>query len=176
LSKIRTGIADFTIRRAESTDCQLIHSFICELAVYEKLRHEVKATPDTLRDALFGERAFAKVYIGEFQQKPVGYALFFHNYSTFTGRPGIYLEDIYIKPEMRGQGFGKMFMCYVAKLAVLRNCTRFEWSVLNWNKPSIDFYRSIGARSMDEWTVQRLDGDALASLARAFDNDTSNSG
>ena len=112
--------------------------------------------------------AYAQSVIGEYQGTAVGYALFFNNFSTFTGRPGIYLEDLYIQPHMRGQGFGKCLLAYLARLAVDKGCTRVEWSVLDWNEPSIQFYRSIGAAPMDEWTVQRLDGEALASFAKEF--------
>ena len=159
---------EFEIRSATRDDCQLILDFIQELADYEKLSHEVVATPAILAETLFGERPYAEVLIAEFQQQAVGYALFFHNYSTFTGRPGIYLEDLYVQPAMRGMGFGKRLLSYIAKLAVDRNCTRFEWSVLDWNEPSIQFYRSIGAAPMDGWTVQRLDGGALHKLAADY--------
>ena len=129
---------------------------------------EVVATAETLRESLFGERAYAEALIGEYEGSPVAYALYFHNFSTFTGRPGIYLEDIYIKPQSRGKGFGKLLLAYIAKLAVERNCTRVEWSVLDWNEPAIQFYRSIGAAAMDEWTVQRLDGLGLENFAKQF--------
>lgn len=156
---------DLNIRPATSKDCELILSFILELAEYEKLTHEVVATAETLQETLFGSKAYAEVLIAEHQDKPVGYALFFHNFSTFIGRPGIYLEDIYVQPAMRGKGFGKRLMTFIAALAVERNCARLEWSVLDWNEPSIKFYRSIGAIPMDGWTVQRLTGDALNELA-----------
>lgn len=165
---IATGIPEFELREADIGDCQLILDFIKELADYEKLSHEVVATVAVLQSTLFGEHSYAEVIIAEYQNKPVGYALFFHNFSTFTGRPGIYLEDLYVKPTMRGKGFGKSLLAYIAKLAVTRQCTRFEWSVLDWNEPSIQFYRSIGAKAMDEWTVQRLDGKALHALAQTF--------
>jgi len=165
---LATGIPDFTIRSATVEDCTLILSFIQELADYEKLSHEVVATVAILEESLFGEKSYAEVTIGEYQGKAVGYSLFFHNFSTFTGRPGIYLEDIYVQPQMRGKGFGKLLMAYIAKLAVQRNCTRVEWSVLDWNEPSIKFYRSIGAAPMDGWTVQRLDGTELADFAQQF--------
>lgn len=139
-----------------------------ELAVYEKLAHEVVATVEILEDSLFGERSYAEVVIAEYQGNAVGYALFFNNFSTFTGRPGIYLEDLYVSPDMRGKGFGKCLLAYLAKIAVDRNYTRVEWSVLDWNEPSIKFYRSIGAAPMDEWTVQRLDGEELQNFAREF--------
>lgn len=156
------------MRKATVEDCPLILSFIRELAEYEKLLHEVVASVETLEETLFGEEAYAQSIIGEYQGTAVGYALFFHNFSTFTGRPGIYLEDLYVQPHMRGKGFGKCLLAYLARLAVDKGCTRVEWSVLDWNEPSIQFYRSIGAAPMDEWTVQRLDGEALASFAREF--------
>jgi GNAT superfamily N-acetyltransferase len=165
---IETALPDFQLRQATRDDCGLILGFIQELAEYEKLAHEVVATTDILADALFGDRPYAEVIIGEYQGTAVGYALFFHNYSTFTGRPGIYLEDLYVQPAMRGKGFGKCLLAYLARLAVDRNCTRVEWSVLDWNEPSIQFYRSIGAVPMDEWTVQRLHGEALAGFAAEF--------
>lgn len=165
---ISTSIPGFRIRCATVADCQLILDFVKELADYEKLSHQVVATPETLAETLFGEQAYAEVLIGEFEHSPVGYALFFHNFSTFTGRPGIYLEDIYVNPASRGKGFGKSLLAYIAKLAVERHCTRVEWSVLDWNEPSIQFYRSIGAMPMQGWTVQRLDGTALDSFAKEF--------
>ena len=165
---IPTNLPDFQLRQAAKEDCQLILDFITELAVYEKLAHEVVATVEILEDSLFGEKSYAEVVIAEYQGKPVGYALFFNNFSTFTGRPGIYLEDLYVSPTMRGKGFGKCLLAYLAKMAVDRNYTRVEWSVLDWNEPSIKFYRSIGAAPMDEWTVQRLDGEALQSFAKEF--------
>lgn len=165
---IETTIPDLSIRHATVQDCQTILDFIMELAVYEKLEHEVVATVATLEETLFGETRYAQCVIAEHQSRPVGYALFFNNFSTFTGRPGIYLEDLYVKPEMRGKGYGKNLLAYLAKLAVDSNFTRVEWSVLDWNEPSIQFYRSIGAEPMDGWTVQRLDGDQLKSFAREY--------
>jgi len=162
---ISTHLKEFVIRDTTVEDSELILDFIKELAEYEQLSHEVVATIETLRETLFGEKAYAEVIIGEFEGIPVGYALFFHNFSTFTGRPGIYLEDIYVNKEMRGKGFGKCLLAYIAKLAVERNCTRVDWSVLDWNEPSIQFYQSIGAIPMEAWTVQRLHGDALLSFA-----------
>lgn len=166
--QLATSVPDFTIRSTTVDDCALILGFIQELADYEKLSHEIVATTEILKETLFGEKPYAEVTIGEYQGKPVGYSLFFHNFSTFTGRPGIYLEDIYVQPEMRGKGFGKLMLAYIAKLAVERNCTRVEWSVLDWNEPSIQFYRSIGAAPMDGWTVQRLDGSELTDFAQQF--------
>jgi GNAT superfamily N-acetyltransferase len=163
-----TSIPDFTIRSATIEDCAVILGFVQELADYEKLSPQVVATVATLEETLFGDRPYAEVLLGEFRGRAIGYSLFFHNFSTFTGRPGIYLEDIYVKPAMRGNGFGKLLLAYIAKLAVERKCTRVEWSVLDWNQPSIHFYRSIGAAAMDGWTVQRLDGSTLAEFAQQF--------
>ena len=166
--QLKTHLDDFTLRSATIDDVPSILGFIIELAEYEKLAHEVVATEDTLRETLFGPTPYAQVIIAELAGVPVGYALFFHNFSTFTGRPGIYLEDLYVQPKHRGQGFGKLLLAYLARKAVDMNCTRVEWSVLDWNQPAIDFYRSIGALPMDGWTVQRLDGDRLASFAKGF--------
>ena len=166
--KIQTKIEGFIIRDADKKDCGLILSYIKELADYEKLLHEVEATEEILAHSLFSAEPCAKAIIGEFEGQPVGYALFFTNFSTFTGRPGIYLEDLYVSPNMRGKGFGKSLLAYLAKLAQEKNYTRAEWSVLDWNEPSIQFYRSIGAIPMDGWTVQRLHGQALKNFAKKF--------
>lgn len=160
-----TGIPDFIIKKAEAGDVSQILSFIRELAEYEKLLNEVVATEESLRNTLFGETRYAEAIIGTFNGNPVGFALFFHNYSTFLGKPGIYLEDLYVRPEMRGRGFGKALLSFIARLAVDRNCGRLEWSVLDWNKPAIDFYKSLGAIPLAEWTVHRLVGEALKKLA-----------
>jgi GNAT superfamily N-acetyltransferase len=168
--KVSTNIPEFTIRPASEDDVPLILSFIRELAEYEKLSHEVVATVDDLRKSLFGEHPCAEVVIGEYNGAPVAFALFFHNYSTFLGKPGLYLEDLFVKPEMRGRGLGKVMLAYLAHLACERGCGRFEWWVLDWNESAIKFYRSIGAAPMDEWTVQRVDGDALEALASTFRN------
>ena len=156
---------NFEIKLATAADTPVILSFIKKLAVYEKLAHEVTATEDTLRETLFGERRYAEVIIGYHGSEPVGFALFFHNYSTFLGKPGIYLEDLFVDERYRGKGFGKALLIYLAKLAKQRNCGRLEWSVLDWNEPSIKFYKSLGARSMDEWNVFRLTGETLDRLA-----------
>lgn len=168
METIATGLPDFVLREARAEDCGLILALIRELAEYEKLSHEVVATEEVLRETLFGEHPCAEVVFGEYQGEAVSYALFFHNFSTFTGRPGIYLEDIYVKPEMRGRGYGKCLLTWVARLAVERKCSRMEWSVLDWNEPSIRFYRSLGAVAMDEWTAQRLTGTALDEVAAMF--------
>lgn len=163
-----TYIPDFIIRKADRSDVPLILSFIRELAEYEKLLDEVTATESQLAETLYGENPTAEVVIGEYKNSPVGFALFFHNYSTFLGKPGLYLEDLYIKPEHRGVGLGKAMLSFLASLAVERKCGRFEWWVLDWNKPAIDFYKKIGAEPMSEWTVQRVTGDALIKLAENF--------
>ncbi len=164
---ILTKYENFKIRFAEESDVKLILDFIKELADYEKLLHEVVATEEILRESLF-ERNAAEVIIAEYKGEPIGFALFFHNFSTFLGKPGLYLEDLYIRPEMRGRGYGKKLLAFLAKLALERNCGRFEWWCIDWNKPSIDFYKSIGAIPMDEWTVFRVDESALINLANEF--------
>jgi len=156
----------FTIRPATINDAGLILRFIRELADYEKLLHEVIADEATLKQSLFGETPYAKVVIGEYNGVAVSFALYFHNFSTFLGRPGIYLEDLYVQPTMRGKGLGKILLGYLASLAIELNCGRLEWWVLDWNKPAIDFYQSLGAQPMDEWTVNRVAGEALGKLAK----------
>jgi GNAT superfamily N-acetyltransferase len=158
--------AGLTIRPASIEDAPLILSFIKELAHYEKLSHEVTATEEDLKKTLFGEHPYAEVVISYLGDEPVGYGLFFHNYSTFHGRQGMYLEDIYVRPEARGLGVGKSLLRHLAQIAVQRGCARMEWSVLDWNQPAIEFYRSIGAKPMDEWTVYRLTGEALTAFSR----------
>lgn len=165
---IDTNLKDFKLRFAERKDVPLILEFIKDLADYEHLLHEVVATEESLTESLF-EKKVAETIIGEYQNKPVAFALFFHNFSTFLGRPGIYLEDLYVKPEMRGHGFGKVILSFLAKLCVERNCGRLEWSCLDWNEPSIAFYKQIGAVPMDEWTIYRVKDAALSNLAKKFD-------
>jgi GNAT superfamily N-acetyltransferase len=156
-----------TLRAATPHDVPLIFRFICDLATYEKLRHEVEADEALLTDHLFGPTPRAEVIIGEIDGTPQGFALFFHNFSTFAGRPGIYLEDLFVDPAARGSGLGKALLIRLAQLAKERGCARLEWAVLDWNEPAIAFYRSLGARGMDEWTINRVDGDALTALAAA---------
>ena len=155
----------FRIRPATAADLRLIVSFIRELAEYERLLHEVRLDEAVLGEKLFGPRPYAETLIGEVDGEPQGFALFFHNFSTFEGRPGIYLEDLFVRPDARGKGLGKALIEAVARLAVERNCARFEWSVLDWNAPSIAFYETLGARMMSDWKIMRVDGDALAALA-----------
>jgi GNAT superfamily N-acetyltransferase len=154
-----------SIRAATRDDLDLIFRFICDLAEYEKLRNEVHADVEALGLHLFGPHPMAEVLIGEIGEIPRGFALFFHNFSTFEGKPGLYLEDLFVVPEARGSGLGKALLSHLAAIALDRGCARFEWSVLDWNEPAIAFYRAIGAKPMDEWTVQRLDGEALRQLA-----------
>jgi GNAT superfamily N-acetyltransferase len=154
-----------TIRPAARTETALVLEFIRELARYERLEHEVSASEAQLSEALFGDRRHAEVIFACSGGIPVGFALFFHNFSTFKGRPGIYLEDLFVRPEARGRGIGKALLAYLARTAVERRCARLEWAVLDWNEPSIRFYRNLGALSMDEWRIFRLTGPALEQLA-----------
>lgn len=158
-----------TVRAATSDDVPLIRSLIEGLAEYERLRHECVATDELLRASLFGPRPFAEVVIAEWDGEPAGFALFFHNFSTFLARPGIYLEDLYVRPEHRGHGIGRALLRHLAQLAVERGCGRLEWSVLDWNEDAIGFYKKLGARAQDEWTVYRVTGDALTQLATSED-------
>jgi GNAT superfamily N-acetyltransferase len=160
-----TPVDGLYIRYAERGDVPLLLSLIRELAEFEKLLDHVHADEATLGDELFGERRVAEPLIAEMNGEAVGFALFFHNFSTFVGRKGLYLEDLYVKPHARGRGVGRSLITFVAKIAVERRCGRFEWSVLDWNTRAVDFYRSLGAVSMDEWTVQRVTGEALERLA-----------
>ena len=154
-----------SIRFATAADLSLIAQFIRDLADYERLAHEVRFDEAVLGQRLFGERPYAEVLIGEIDGAPQGFALFFHNFSTFEGKPGVYLEDLFVRPEARGSGLGKALLKRLATIAVERDCARLEWWVLDWNEPSIAFYKSLGAKPMDEWTVMRVDGDALTALA-----------
>ena len=155
------------IRPAAPADLPLIADLIRALAEYEKLADEVRFNEAVLGEKLFGPRPYAEVLIGEIDGEVQGFALFFHNFSTFEGRPGIYLEDLFVRPEARGCGLGKALLGELARIAVERDCARLEWWVLDWNEPSIGFYKSLGARPMDEWTVMRVDGKALAALAES---------
>jgi GNAT superfamily N-acetyltransferase len=155
------------IRPAVPADLATICAFIRELAAYEKLSDAVRFDEAALAGHLFGPRPMAEVLIGEAGGEAQGFALFFHNFSTFEGRPGIYLEDLYVRPAARGSGLGKGLLTALAALAVARDCARLEWSVLDWNAPSIGFYRALGAIALEEWTVMRVDGANLAQLAAA---------
>jgi GNAT superfamily N-acetyltransferase len=154
------------IEFAREKDVPEILKFIRALAKYEKLENEVTANEEILKQSLFGEKKYAEVIFLEEEEKRVGFALFFHNFSSFLGIPGLHLEDLFVLPEHRGKGYGKALLRHLAKIAIDRGCGRLEWCVLNWNKPAIDFYLSLGAKPMDEWTVQRVTGPALKYLAK----------
>ncbi|MFT3755396.1 MAG: GNAT family N-acetyltransferase [Pseudoxanthomonas sp.] len=158
-----------TLRPASRADVPLILELIHALAEYEREPDAVEATEALLDRQLFGAQPGAEVVIAEVDGQGAGFALFFHNFSTWRGRRGLYLEDLFVRPQFRGLGIGRALMVHLAKLAVQRDCARFEWSVLDWNTPAIDFYRSLGAVGMDEWTVQRVDGAALQALAAQAD-------
>lgn len=164
---------DFKIRSASEADAPLILEFIRALAEYERLADAVMATEESIRRTVFGNPRFAEVVIGEEDGQPVAFALFFHNYSTFMGRPGLYLEDLFVQPAARGRGYGKALLAHLAAIALERDCGRFEWAVLDWNEPAIGFYESLGAVPVDDWTIFRVTGTALtklAALARAGSN------
>ena len=158
-------MSNFTIRYAEEKDVSIILSFITELAIYENMLDDVVATEELLQEWIF-EKKKAEVILAVEDGKEVGFALFFHNFSTFLGRAGIYLEDLFVLPEYRGKGYGKSLLKKLASIAVERGCGRLEWSCLDWNKPSIDIYLSFGAKPMDEWTVYRLTGETLINFAK----------
>jgi GNAT superfamily N-acetyltransferase len=155
----------FAIRPAQPADVAHIHAMIVELAVFEKLEHLVVATEAMLHDALFGARPACEALVGEHDGEVVCFALFFHNFSTFLTRKGLYLEDLYVKQAQRGKGFGRQMLGALARVALERNCGRFEWSVLDWNEPAINFYRAVGADVMPEWRICRVAGEALTALA-----------
>ena len=166
--KFETRIPGFTIRMANEQDVPLILEFIKMMAEYEKLSHELVVTEETLQKYLFSEKQAAEVIIGEFDRKPVAFALFFQNFSTFMGKPGLYLEDIFVLEKMRNRGFGRVMLSYLAKLACERGYGRFEWVVLDWNTPAIEFYKSLGAEIKKEWWINRLTGKSLQNLASEF--------
>ncbi len=158
---------DFQIRAAGAEDVPLLLEFIRDLAEYERLSHEVVATEESLRSSLFGERPAAEAVLGFLNGRAVAFAVFFHNFSTFLGRSGIYLEDLFVKPEARGHGIGRAMLAWVARLARERCCGRLQWAVLDWNEPAIRFYQSLGAKPLDTWTVYRLTGEALDQFAES---------
>ena len=155
----------FRIRLAEADDVPVLLELIRGLAEYERLLDQMEANEAGLRESLFGERRYAEAAIGEVDGEPVGFALYFHSYSTFLGKPGLYLEDLFVKPDHRGRGFGGALLRHVGRVAVERDCGRLEWAVLDWNEPAIGFYRKLGAAPLDEWTTYRMTGDALRRLA-----------
>lgn len=168
MSIISTRINGLELRLATETDVPAILSFIQQLADYEKLSDQVVATEQKLRDTLFADHPYAEVVLANYQGKDVGFALFFHNYSTFLAKPGIYLEDLFVEPSCRGLGVGKALITYLAKLAVERDCGRLEWSVLDWNQPAIDFYQSLGAVMLHDWRINRVTGSTLTQMAELF--------
>jgi GNAT superfamily N-acetyltransferase len=155
-----------SIRPATRNDVPVIAELIRGLARFEKLEHEVVMTEDMLTAGLFGQRPYAEVLLADDEDQPVGFALFFHNFSTFLGRPGIYLEDLFVVPEHRGKGIGQLLLATLARLAVERGCGRLEWAVLDWNQEAIRFYERLGARPNSDWTIYRLTGESLSALAR----------
>lgn len=157
------------LRPATRDDLPLILALIRELAEYEKLAHEVVATEAQLEESLFSERPYAEVVIAEWHNEPAGFALFFHNFSTFLGRRGLYLEDLFVRPALRGKGIGKALLAHLARIAVERGCGRFEWAVLDWNEPARRFYESLGAKAVSEWDLFRVTGEALQALAARND-------
>jgi GNAT superfamily N-acetyltransferase len=159
--------ADFEIRSARVEDVPTILELISDLATYERAPTDVRATEERLVDVLFGEKPAAEVLLAFENQTPIGFAVFFHNFSTWLGQPGLYLEDLFVKPEARGKGFGRALLVDLARIARDRGCGRMEWAVLDWNEPAIKFYRSLGAKPMEEWTVFRLTRDGIAELAKS---------
>lgn len=165
---IETRIPGLSLRLATANDVPQILSFIRQLADYEKLLDMVVADEAKLTATLFGDKAYAEVVIADYQGKPAGFALFFHNYSTFLAKPGIYLEDLFVDPSLRGLGIGKALITYLATLAVQRDCGRLEWSVLDWNQPAIEFYQSLGAQMLHDWRINRVTGQTLQAMAGMF--------
>ena len=164
---MRTETKNFTIRPATIVDVPIILQLIRDLATYERAPNEVAATEEQLVDVLFGERPVAEVLLAFEDEMPIGFAVFFHNFSTWLGRPGLYLEDLFVKPEARGKGYGRALLIHLAKIARDRGCGRMEWAVLDWNEPAIRFYKKIGAVPMKEWRIFRLTTDGIAKLAQS---------
>ena len=160
-------VPNLEIRPAGPADVPVVLSLIRDLAEYERLLHEVEATEESLGRSLFGDRPYAEALIGELRGEPVAFAVYFHNFSTFLGKPGLYLEDLFVKPTARDLGIGGAILRRLARIAVERDCGRLEWSVLDWNAPALGFYKSLGAIPMGDWTIHRVTGDALRSLAES---------
>jgi GNAT superfamily N-acetyltransferase len=166
--KISTQIPALTLRFAQVQDVPLVYSFVEKLAEYEKRLDQVVVTETTLHEALFGDHPVAEVIFADYYDEPVGFALFFHSFSTFSGRTGIYIEDLFVDPQMRGKGIGRTMLTYLAKLVEIRGGRKLEWTVLDWNEPAINFYHKLGAHSKDEWIIYQIDDDALHQLAQEF--------
>jgi GNAT superfamily N-acetyltransferase len=164
---MKTEPENFTIRSATVADVPIIFQLIRDLATYERAPNEVRATETQLTDVLFGEKPVAEVLLAFEDEMPIGFAVFFHNFSTWLGKPGLYLEDLFVKPEVRGKGYGRALLIHLAKIARDRSCGRMEWAVLDWNEPAIQFYKKIGAHPLDEWKIFRLTGDGIARLAES---------
>jgi len=164
---MRTETKNFTIRPATIVDVPIILQLIRDLATYERAPNAVTATEEQLVDVLFREKPVAEVLLAFENKMPIGFAVFFHNFSTWLGRPGLYLEDLFVRPEARGKGYGRGLLIHLAKIARDRGCGRMEWAVLDWNEPAIQFYRSLGAHPLDEWKIFRLTGDGIAKLAES---------
>ena len=162
----KKDLNNFKIREATLDDVDVIYNFIRELAEYEKLLNEIEFSKDELKYSLFKENNFVSIIIGEYKKNPIGYALYYYNYSTFKAKAGIYLEDLYIIPEMRNRGYGRALLSYIANIVVINKLSRLEWSVLDWNTNAINLYKSIGSRSLDGWTIQRLEGQKLIDIAK----------
>ena len=165
---ITTSVESLRLRFAIPGDAGLVLDFIQRLAVYEKLAHEVEASEQDIHDAMFGPRPVAETVLAFYGQEAVGFALFFENFSTFRGKPGLYLEDLFVEPEARGLGVGRTLLAFLARIARQRGYSRMEWSVLDWNTPAIEFYRTLGAEAMGDWTVFRLKEEEMETLARSF--------
>jgi GNAT superfamily N-acetyltransferase len=164
---MKTKATNFKIRAATIVDVPIILELIRALATYERAPNEVRATEDQLVDVLFGKKPAAEVLLAFEDDNPIGFAVFFHNFSTWLGRPGLYLEDLFVKPEHRGKGYGRGLLVHLGKIAHDRGCGRMEWAVLNWNEPAIEFYKKLGAKSLDEWKIFRLNREGIARLAEA---------
>ena len=162
----KKDLNNFKIREATLDDVDVIYNFIRELAEYEKLLNEIEFSKDELKYFFFKENNFVSIIIGEYKKNPIGYALYYYNYSTFKAKAGIYLEDLYIIPEMRNRGYGRALLSYIANIVVINKLSRLEWSVLDWNTNAINLYKSIGSRSLDGWTIQRLEGQKLIDIAK----------
>ena len=167
---LKPSLSEFAIRPAVPQDAPALFALICELADFEKLLSSMTATEDDIRQALFGPSPCVEALLVEKNNEPVAFALYFETFSTFAGRRGIYLEDLYVRPEFRGKKLGTLLLAHLGKIAFDRGCARFEWTVLDWNTPAIEFYKKMGAEPMSEWTVQRVSGESLAKLASDYES------